>query len=132
MNTTDNFQNIETTQSASGKEIINKVILTGHLGKDPSVDNVGTNNKLAKFSMATTNSYTNQKGEVTKDTQWHNIVIWGKLADEVGAKLKKGSKLSLEGKIVYKMFTDKNGIKKYYTEIVAHELKFYQQKESAV
>ena len=128
MNTTENYQG---TESKNEQEIVNKVILTGHLGKDPTVDTVGTNLRLAKFSLATTNNYKNYKGEAVKDTQWHNVVVWGKLANEVGEKLKKGNKLTLEGKINYKNYTDKAGVKKYYTEIVAHDLKFFERKEAA-
>lgn len=116
---------------ATTEQIINKVILTGHLGKDPTLDTVGANYKVAKFSLATNNDHKSSKGDVVKDTQWHNVVLWGKLATEASEKLKKGSKVTLEGKINYRMYTDKNGVKRQYTDIVAHDFVVHQRKEAA-
>jgi single-strand DNA-binding protein len=119
------------TETKGNSEIINKVILTGHLGKDPTLDTVGTSMKVSKFSIATNNDYKNAKGERVKDTQWHNIVMWGKVANEAYEKLKKGAKITVEGKIQYRMFTDKEGVKKQYTDIVAFSFTVHQKREEA-
>lgn len=120
------------TEMNGSKEIVNKVILTGFLGKDPTLDTVGSNKlKVAKFSMATNNDYRNSKGENVKSTLWHNVVAWGKLATEVAEKLKKGNRVTIEGKISYNIFTDKNGVKKQYTDIVMHDMVQHTKKEAA-
>jgi single-strand DNA-binding protein len=119
-------QNAET----ANKEIINQVILTGFLGQDPRVDVLASKMKVAKFSLATNNQYKNSKGEIVKETHWHNIVAWGKLASEVEEKLKKGIRVTVEGKISYNIFTDKSGVKKQYTDIIANELSIHQKKEA--
>lgn len=107
---------------------VNKVQLTGNLGNDPEIKTF-ENSKLAKFSMATKEEYTTRSGEKSSDTQWHFIIAWGKVADMVEAELKKGSFVSVEGKLATKSYVDKNGQKKYVTEIVANEV-VVNQKES--
>jgi len=99
----------------------NNVSLIGNLGKDPEVKEFGTNRK-ASFSLATTEKYNNSKGEKVEDTQWHNIVIWGKLADVAGKYLKKGSQVAVDGKIIYRSYETDKGEKRYVTEIVVDEL----------
>ena len=81
----------------------NSVKLIGHLGKDPEVRTFESGKKKAFFTLATTESYRNQKGENVNDTQWHNIVMWGKLADDAGQMLKKGTEVSIEGKLVHRV-----------------------------
>jgi single-strand DNA-binding protein len=103
------------------KMIINQVILTGHLGKDPVVDTIGNQQKLAKFSIATNQDYTNAKGERVKNTQWHNLIAWGKVAGEIHELLKKGSLVTVEGKINYRNYTDKEGVRRIFTDIVVHQ-----------
>lgn len=100
----------------------NNVKLIGHLGQDPEVRTFETGNKKASFSIATTDAYKNQKGEKIKDTQWHNIVIWGKLADIAGQYLKKGSEIAIEGKLVHRVYETTGGEKRYITEINVDEL----------
>ena len=101
----------------------NRVQLTGNLGKDPEIKNLEKGNKLAKFSMATHETYTNRSGEKAEEIQWHNITCWGKVAEQVEeADLKKGSFVTIEGKIQTRTYTDKNGQKRYFTDIVAHEV----------
>ena len=100
---------------------INKVQLTGNLGAAPEIKVLESGNKLARFSIATKEDYTTRSGEKATDTQWHNITAWGKIADKVETEFKKGSFVSIEGKLVTDMYTDKNGQKKYYTKVVASE-----------
>ncbi len=100
----------------------NKVQLIGNLGKDPEIKKIDSGKKLAKFSIATNEIYTNSKGEKVKETQWHNIIAWGKVADIAEKYLNKGSEVALEGKLVTKDYQDKEGNKKYFTEIQINEL----------
>lgn len=102
------------------KSLKNSVNLIGRLGKDPEVKTFGDNQK-ASFSIATNDSYKNQKGEKVEDTQWHNVVIWGKLADEAGKFLKKGAEVAVEGKLVHRTYETEKGEKKYVTEINVNE-----------
>jgi single-strand DNA-binding protein len=102
------------------KSLRNSVTLIGHLGKDPDVKTYGASKK-AIFSIATSDSYKNQKGEKIQDTQWHNIVIWGKLAGVAEKFLKKGQEVVLEGKLVHRVY-ETNGEKKYISEINVNDL----------
>ncbi len=101
---------------------INRVQLTGNLGKDPEIRTFDKGGKLARFSMATKEEYTNRSGEKTSDTQWHFISAWGKVADRIEADLRKGSFVSIEGRLVTRNYTDKDGNKKYITEVVANDV----------
>jgi single-strand DNA-binding protein len=112
------------------KEIINKVIITGYIGKDPTFDIVGNNNKLAKFSLATNQETTNTK-EGKPNTLWHNIVAWGKVAEQVRDNVKRGNRVTVEGRINYKQYTDKNGVKKTYTEIIMSDMLNHSKQEAA-
>jgi len=98
----------------------NSVQLIGNLGKDPEVKTFGDKTKAA-FSIATSDSYKNQKGEKVEDTQWHNLVIWGKLADVAGKYLKKGSEVAIEGKLIHRVYETDKGEKRYITEINVNE-----------
>lgn len=100
----------------------NSVKLIGHLGKDPEVRTFESGKKKASFTLATTDSYRNQKGENVNDTQWHNIVMWGKLADDAGQTLKKGTEVSIEGRLIHRVYETKTGDKRYITEINANEM----------
>ena len=111
------------------KSLRNSVQLIGHLGKDPEVKTFGDNQK-AWFSMATTDSYKNQKGEKVDDTQWHNIVIWGKLADVASKYLKKGMEVCVEGKLVHRNYETDKGEKKYITEINVNDLLMLGSKQN--
>lgn len=108
--------------------IRNKVQLIGNLGAAPEVKTLDNGNKVAKFSIATSEFYTNKNGEKVNETQWHNVVIWGKLADVAGRYLQKGSQVVVEGKLSNRNYTDKEGVKKYFTEIVANELLMLDKK----
>lgn len=100
----------------------NKVQLIGNLGNTPEVINLETGKKLAKFSIATNESYKNAQGEQIKDTQWHNVIAWGKTADIIEKYLEKGNEVAVEGKLVNRSYNDKDGNKRYITEIVVNEL----------
>jgi single-strand DNA-binding protein len=100
----------------------NKVQLIGNLGKSPELKTTESGKKLVKFSVATNEMYTNQKGEKVKETQWHNVVAWGKLADIAEKYLNKGTEVAVEGKLITKDYTDKDGNKKSSTEIQVNEL----------
>ena len=100
----------------------NKVQLIGNLGLDPEIKNLDGGKKLAKMSIATNETYKNNKGEKVTETQWHNLIAWGKTAEICEKFLKKGSEIAVEGKLVNRNYTDKEGIKRYVTEIEIHEV----------
>ncbi len=100
----------------------NKVQLIGNLGNAPEVRTTETGKKLVRFSVATNETYKNADGEKVKETQWHNIIAWGSLADIAEKYLTKGSEIALEGKLMNRTYTDKEGNKKFFTEIQASEL----------
>jgi single-strand DNA-binding protein len=100
----------------------NKVQLIGNLGNTPEIINLESGKKLAKISVATNETYKNNKGETIKDTQWHNCVAWGKTAEIIEKYLQKGNEVAIEGKLVNRSYEDKNGDKRYTTEIVINEL----------
>jgi len=97
---------------------VNKVILVGNLGKDPEVQYLESGVALARFSLATAERYKDKTGNWADQTEWHNIVLWRGRAEVAEKYLKKGSKIYLEGKIRSRSWDDKDGNKKYTTEIV--------------
>jgi single-strand DNA-binding protein len=100
----------------------NKVQLIGNLGNTPEIKTLETGKKMARFSVATNEIYRNANGEKITDTQWHNLVVWGKMADIAEKYLAKGREVLIEGKIVNRSYNDKEGQKKYVTEIQVNEL----------
>jgi single-strand DNA-binding protein len=100
----------------------NKVQLIGHVGNKPETRTFEGDKKLVRFSVATNETYRNAKGEKITDTQWHNLVAFGKVADIAEKFLDKGSEIALEGKLVNRNYVDKGGIKKYITEVQVSEL----------
>jgi single-strand DNA-binding protein len=100
----------------------NKVQLIGNLGNDPEIINLDGGKKLAKFSIATNESYKNAQGELVKETQWHRVVAWGKTAAIIEKYLVKGSEVAVEGKLTNRSYETKEGEKRYSTEIVCNEL----------
>jgi single-strand DNA-binding protein len=102
---------------------VNKVILVGRLGKDPETKYTSGGQALANFSMATDHTYKDRNGERQKRTEWHRIKVWGKLAEIVQQYLKKGSLIYIEGRIETREWQDKEGQKRYTTEIVANEMR---------
>ena len=108
----------------------NSVQLIGRLGMDPEIRTFDSGRKKASFSIATNDNYKNQKGEKVEETQWHNIVIWGNLADIAEKYLKKGSEVALEGKLIHRSYENNAGEKKYLTEINVNELVMLQGKQA--
>jgi single-strand DNA-binding protein len=109
--------------------IKNSVRLIGNLGQAPEVKNLANDKKLARFSIATNESYNNEKGEKVTETYWHTIVAWGKTAGIVEKYLQKGKEVAVEGKLTTRNYTDKDGNKKYITEVVANEILLLGTKE---
>ncbi len=103
---------------------VNKVILLGNLGKDPEIRNLESGAKVATFSLATNRSYKAQDGKRVDETEWHNIVLWGALADLAEKFLAKGRQVFIEGRIRTRQWDDKEGIKRYTTEIVGENMTF--------
>ncbi|MCK9402051.1 MAG: single-stranded DNA-binding protein [Chitinophagaceae bacterium] len=102
--------------------IKNKVQLIGNLGQAPEVKTIGDGKKVANLNVATNESYKNAKGEKVSETQWHSVIAWGKLAEIAEKYLVKGTEVAIEGKLVNRNYTDKQGIKRYVTEVQASEL----------
>ena len=100
----------------------NKVQLIGHVGNAPEILTMESGKKLAKFSIATNETYKNNKGEKITDTQWHNVVAWGKTAELIENYVPKGKEIGVEGKLTSRSYEDKDGIKKYVTEVVCNEV----------
>jgi len=107
---------------------MNKAILHGFVGKDPEIKKTGSDKKVGKFSFATTSFRKDKDGN--KITDWHNIVVWEKLAELCEKYVKKGSELIIEGEISYRNYTDKDGVIKYFTEIICNSLEFCGKKEA--
>ena len=100
----------------------NKVQLIGNLGNAPEVKTLESGKKMARFSVATNEIYRNAKGEKVTETQWHNLIAWGKVAEIVEKYLTKGKEVAIEGKLINRSYNDKEGNKKYITEIQVNEL----------
>jgi single-strand DNA-binding protein len=99
----------------------NSVRLVGNLGMDPEVKSFDNNRKLAKIAIATNETYKNDKGEKITDTQWHNLILWGAQAKLAEDLLKKGDEIAIEGKLASRSYVDKDGVKRYITEIVVND-----------
>lgn len=108
----------------------NRVQLIGNLGNAPEIKTIEGGKKLARFSMATSDSYKNAEGEKVTDTQWHSLVAWGKIADIAEKFLAKGTEVAVEGKLMNRSYTDKQGVKKWITEIQVSELLLLGEKAS--
>ncbi|HNP53075.1 MAG TPA: single-stranded DNA-binding protein [Ferruginibacter sp.] len=106
----------------------NKVQLIGHLGNVPEVKNTDTGKKLVRFSIATNETYRNAKGDKVKETQWHSLIAWGKVADIAEKYLNKGSEVAIEGKLINRNYTDKEGNKKYVSEVQVNEMLMFGSK----
>jgi single-strand DNA-binding protein len=100
----------------------NKVQLIGNLGNDPEIITLDSGKKLVKFSLATNESYKDANGEKHTKTEWHNLVAWNKTAELIENYVKKGQEIAIEGKLTSRSYDDKDGIKKYITEVVVNEL----------
>jgi single-strand DNA-binding protein len=99
----------------------NKVQLIGHLGNNPEIMNLESGSKLAKFSVATNETYKNNQGERVTNTEWHNVIAWNKTAELIEQLLEKGKEVAIEGKLTTRTYEDKEGIKRYVTEVICNE-----------
>ena len=109
----------------------NKVQLIGNLGMNPEVKELEGGRKVAKFTLATNEYYNNKKGKKVQETQWHNIVAWGKTAELMEQLLDKGKEVMIEGKLTNRTWDDKDGNKRYITEVVANDFLLMTPKEGA-
>ena len=107
----------------------NAVQLIGRLGKDVNLTKFESGSVKASFTLATDDYYKNNKGEKVKDTQWHNVVAWGKMAQNMDAILAKGSEVMIKGKLCTRAYDDKDGNKRYITEVVAGEFMVFGKKD---
>ena len=108
--------------------LTNSVHLIGHLGQYPKSFEFENGKNKAQFTLATNDYYKNAKGERVEETQWHFIVAWGKTAKIVTDYLSKGKEIALEGKLVNRSYEDKDGNKKYITEVVANQILILDKK----
>ena len=104
--------------------MVNKAIIVGNLGRDPEVRFTQDGRAVARFSVATTERWTDQQGQRQERTEWHNIVVWGKQAETCGQYLSKGRQVFVEGSIRSRSYDDKDGNKRYITEIIARDVRF--------
>lgn len=111
------------------KNMRNKVHLIGNLGADPDVKTLQGGKKVANISLATNESYKNADGVKVKETTWHNLVAWNKTAEIAEKFLRKGSEVAIEGKLVNRNYTDREGNKKYATEVLVNEILMLDQKK---
>ena len=109
---------------------LNKAMIIGRLGRDPEVRYTQGGQAVASFSVATDHKWTNKSGEKQEKTEWHRIKAWGKLAELCAEYLSKGRQVYIEGRIETSEYTDKDGVKKYSTEINAQEIQFLDSKGS--
>ena len=100
----------------------NKVQLIGNVGQEPEVKTIGEGKKVANITIATNDYYFNDKGDKVEQTEWHRVVAWGKVADIIEKYVIKGKEIAIEGKLTHRSYDDKDGNKRYFTEIVANEL----------
>ncbi|MHB8281253.1 MAG: single-stranded DNA-binding protein [bacterium] len=108
---------------------LNKVLLIGHLGKDPELTYTQDGLGILKFSLATSENYTDKSGEKVENTTWHNVVLFGKMAETLANYLAKGKQTYVEGKIRNSSYDDKDGIKRYKTEIIASNIVLLGKKD---
>ncbi len=106
----------------------NKVHLIGNLGKDPEIKDLDNGRKLARFSLATTEYYKNEKGERIDETTWHNLVLWNGLAGVAEKYLSKGKQIAVEGRLVNREY-EKDGEKKWITEIIVSQMRMLGKKQ---
>lgn len=100
----------------------NRVQLIGNLGNEPEIITLESGKKLAKFAIATNETYRNAKGEKVTDTQWHNVIAWNKTAEIIEKYVQKGQEVIVEGKLTSRSYETKEGEKRYITEVVCNEL----------
>lgn len=109
---------------------VNKAIVLGRLGKDPELRESSNNNKVCNFSVATSESWNDKSGQKQERTEWHRIVVWGKLAELCVKYLTKGSQVYVDGRLQTRAYDDKNGQKRYATELIAQNIQFLGRNET--
>jgi len=107
----------------------NRVNLIGNLGTDPEVKKLESGKMLAKFPLATSETYKNSEGQKVSETQWHNLVAWGSTATFIEKYLRKGNEIAVEGKLTHRSYEDKEGTKKYITEVLVNEVLILKTQE---
>ena len=110
--------------------MINKVILIGNLGADPEIRHTQSGAPVASFTLATTEKWKGQDGQMQESTEWHKIIAWQRLAEICGEYLRKGSRVYIEGKLQTRKWKDQAGNDRYTTEIVAREMKILSAKDA--
>jgi single-strand DNA-binding protein len=100
----------------------NKVQLIGHVGQEPEIKTFDGGRKVANITIATNDFYTNDKGEKVEQTEWHRVSAWGKLAEIIEKYVDKGKEIAVEGKLTHRSYDDKDGTKRYITEVVANDI----------
>jgi single-strand DNA-binding protein len=108
---------------------VNKVILVGNLGRDPEIRYLPSGEPVANITIATSSKYKGKTGEMVEETEWHRVTFFGKLAEIVGQYLKKGRSVYVEGRIKTRKYTDKDGVEKYATDIIANEMQMLGSRE---
>jgi len=108
---------------------VNKVILVGNLGRDPEIRYLPSGDPVANITIATSSKYKGKDGNMVEETEWHRVTFFGKLAEIVGQYLKKGRSVYVEGRIKTRKYTDKDGIEKYATDIIANEMQMLGSRE---
>lgn len=103
--------------------MVNKVILIGNVGRDPEVRYIAANTPTTTISLATTENYTDKQGAQQSRTEWHRVVLWNALAQVAESHVRKGTQLYIEGRLSTRSFTDKNGVQRSVTEVVAETMK---------
>ena len=109
----------------------NRVQLIGNLGMNPEIKKLDGGKIVAKFSIATSETYKNSEGKKVTETQWHNLVAWGGLAEIAEKYLQKGSEIAVEGKLMHRAYEDKDGNRKLYTEIVLNDILMLRNKNAS-
>jgi len=104
------------------KNMKNKVQLIGNVGQEPEVKTLGEGKKVANITLATNDYYINDKGDKVEQTEWHRVTAWGKVAEIIEKYVTKGKEIAIEGKLTYRNYDDKDGIKRYVTEVVANDI----------
>lgn len=110
--------------------MINKVTLIGHLGQDPEIRTLENGTQVARFSVATSESYKDKDGQWQSQTEWHNVVVWRDLAERAVSQLKKGSLVFVDGKVSSRKYADKDGVEKNLTDIVANTFRLLEKRET--
>lgn len=113
------------------ENVRNKVQLAGNLGLVPEIRTTATGRRMARMSLATHERYKNAQGEWVQQTYWHNLIAWGKIAEQVEKELTKGAQVMVEGKLVYREYTDRAGVKRQVAEVLVLQLQKLEKPEPA-